>query len=99
SFRVGLNVNGGIAATNSITNRSSSYTDYNIAGISNSPYTEAELRRINELNLLVYDLTLSLEQRQAYQKELEGLQNPKLQGLGPILQNSRVTNSYSVPIT
>ncbi len=99
SFRVGLNVNGGIAATNSITNRSSSYTDYNIAGISNSPYTEAELRRINELNLLIYDLNLTLEERQAYQKELEGLQNPKLQGLGPILKNSRVTNSYSVPIT
>ena len=99
SFRVGLALTGGVQATNSITNRSSSYTDYNIAGVSNSPYTEAELRRINELNLLIYDLNLSLEQRQAYQKELDGLQNPKLHGLGPILQNSRITNSYNVPIT
>jgi hypothetical protein len=99
SFRVGLNLTGAVQTSNSIVNRSSSYTDYNIAGVQNSPYTEAQQRRINELNLLIYDLTLSLEARDAYRKELESLQNPRLQGLGPILQNSIITNSYTVPIT
>jgi hypothetical protein len=99
SFRVGLNLTGGIQANNTVMNRSNSYTEYNIAGVRNSPYTEAEQRRINELNLLIYDLTLSLEQRQAYKDELESLQNPRLKGLSAIMKNSTITNSYSVPIT
>lgn len=98
SFRVGLNVMGGVAVNNTLTGRSTSYSDYNIAGVNNSPYTDEEQRRLNELELLQHDLTLTLEQRQAIKKELDGLRNPML-SFSDALKNGRITNSYSVPIT
>jgi hypothetical protein len=98
SFRVGVNVNGGVAVNNTLTGRSSSYSDYNIAGVNNSPYTDEERRRLNELELLQHDLTLTLEQRQAIKKELTALRNPML-SFADALKNRRITNSYSVPIT
>ncbi len=99
SFRVGIDFTGGIQANNAITNRTTSYTDYNLAGVNNSPYTDAEQRRINELNQMVFDLTLPQDVRNQYQKELDALRNPTLKGLSEILKNARITNSYNVPIT
>ena len=98
TFRVGLNLTGSYRVDNSITNRSSSYTDYNIAGVRNSPYTDAEQKRINELELLQYDLNLTNEERQAVVKELNALKNPTL-SLSEALKRGRMTNSYSLPIT
>lgn len=99
SFRVGMNVNGGYNVTNTITTRNTSYTDYNIAGITNSPYTDEQQRRINELNVLIYDLTISSELRQQYQDELDAMQNPRYKNFKDVLKNGILKNSYSIPIS
>lgn len=98
SFRVGLNLTGAYKVNNQVTTRSSSYTDYNIAGVRNSPYTDEEQKRINELELLQYDLNLTNEERQAVMKELASLRNPTM-SLGQALQNGQFTNSYNLPIS
>jgi hypothetical protein len=102
SFRVGLDVTGAWMVDNTLTNRTSSYTDYNIAGVSNSPFTDAEKRKINDLNLKIRDLSLSIEERNNATKELRQLENPILNfgdDFSLIMRNSQLRNSYSLPIS
>ena len=71
SFRVGLNMSGGYNVTNQNRGRSTSYTDYNIAGISNVPISSEEERRIQELETILLSPNLTTEERVFYQTELD----------------------------
>ncbi len=98
SFRVGLDVSGGVAVTNAISSRSTSYTDYNIAGVDNEPISTVQLKRITELQYLIEDPNLSTEMQNVYRKELAKLQSPVLKDWGDILKNNVLNTSYTVPI-
>jgi hypothetical protein len=99
SFRMGLDITGGYRFTNIISNRSTSYIDYNLAGVSNEPITQQQQRRIQELQNLLMSAGLTEEQRAQYQAELKSLTNPTAQGLMDILNNGVFNTSYSVPIS
>ncbi|MCP9767328.1 LPS-assembly protein LptD [Lacihabitans sp. LS3-19] len=98
SFRVGLDVSGGVAISNAVSSRSTSYTDYNIAGIDNKPLSTTQQRRITELQYLLNDPNVSTDTKAIYQKELEKLQSPVLKDWGDILKNNVINTSYIVPI-
>ena len=98
SFRVGLDVSGGVAVTNQISSRSTSYTDYNIAGVDNKPLSTAQQKRIEDLQNLLNDPNVSTERKNIYQKELDKLQSPVLTDWREILKNNVINTSYNVPI-
>jgi hypothetical protein len=98
SFRVGLDVSGGVAVTNALQNRSTSYTDYNIAGVDNKPLSTGQQRRIEELRNILADPNVSTELKVIYQKELSKLESPVITDFGQILKNNVINTSYSVPI-
>ncbi|UBM58063.1 LPS-assembly protein LptD [Marinilongibacter aquaticus] len=98
SFRVGLNVQGGYKLTNATPSRSTSYTDYNVAGVSNNPLSNTEQQRILELQNYLSQPGLSSEERSVYQKELDALTSPVLTDFQAILDQGEFTTSYSVPI-
>lgn len=98
SFRVGLDVSGGIAVTNGLQNRSTSYTDYNIAGVDNKPLSTGQQRRIEELRNILADPNVSTELKVIYQKELSKLESPVITDFGQILKNNVINTSYNVPI-
>lgn len=99
SFRVGMNINGGYRVNNSVNNRSTSYTDYNIAGVSNEPITNAEEREISELQSFLQLRNISDAERAQAQARLEELTSPVLTDFSKILANSVFNNSFSVPIS
>jgi hypothetical protein len=98
SFRVGLDVSGGVAVTNSVQNRSNTYTDYNIAGVDNKPLSTSQQRRIEQLRNILADPNVSTELKVIYQKELSKLESPVLTDWGQILKNNVINTSYTVPI-
>ncbi|SOE20976.1 hypothetical protein SAMN06298216_1449 [Spirosomataceae bacterium TFI 002] len=98
SFRTGLNVSGGYRVNNSKTTRSTTYTDYNIAGISNTPITNEEEREITEIQNLLQQRNLSDAERAALQDRLAELTSPVLTDFREILDNGIFNNSFSVPI-
>jgi hypothetical protein len=98
SFRVGLDVSGGVAVTNSVQNRSNTYTDYNIAGVDNKPLSTSQQRRIEQLRNILADPNVSTELKVIYQKELSKLESPVLTDWGEILKNNVINTSYTVPI-
>lgn len=98
SFRVGLDVSGGVSVTNALQNRSDSYTDYNIAGVDNKPLSTTQQRRIEEIRNLLADPNVSTELKVIYQKELSKLESPVLTDWGQILKNNVINTSYTVPI-
>ncbi len=98
SFRVGLDVSGGVSVTNALQNRSNSYTDYNIAGVDNKPLSTTQQRRIEEIRNLLADPNVSTELKVIYQKELSKLESPVLTDWGQILKNNVINTSYTVPI-
>ncbi|AWV99234.1 putative LPS assembly protein LptD [Arcticibacterium luteifluviistationis] len=99
SFRVGVSVNGGYTVSNQSSSRSTSYNEYNIAGVSNEPITTEEERRKLELEQLLSLTGLTDEERLVYQEELEALDNPVIEGLSNILNNGVFNTSYNVPIS
>lgn len=99
SFRIGLNINGGYKVTNVRSQRSTSYTDYNIAGVSNTPITTDQERRKLELQNLLRSNGLTAELRQQYQDELDALNDPIVSDFKEVLKNGVFNNSYSVPIS
>ena len=98
SFRVGLDVSGGISVTNALQSRSSSYTDYNIAGVDNKPLSTTQQRRIIELKNILADPNISTETKAIYAKELAKLESPVIRDFGQILKNNVINTSYTVPI-
>ena len=98
SFRIGLDVSGGISVTNALQNRSNTYTDYNIAGVDNKPLSTSQQRRIEELRNILADPNVSTELKAIYQKELSKLESPVLTDWGQILKNNVINTSYTVPI-
>jgi hypothetical protein len=98
SFRVGLDVSGGVSVTNALQNRSDTYTDYNIAGVDNKPLSTTQQRRIEEIRNLLADPNVSTELKVIYQKELSKLESPVLTDWGQILKNNVINTSYTVPI-
>ncbi len=99
SFRVGLDVSGGLKLNNQISTRSTTYTDYNVAGVLNSPVTnEQEREKTRILNLLSRS-GLTTEERASLQAQLKELNNPVLTNLSDILNNSVFNTSYTVPIS
>lgn len=98
SFRVGLDVSGGVSVTNALQSRSNSYTDYNIAGVDNKPLSTTQQRRIEELRNILSDPNVSTELKTIYQKELSKLESPVLTDWGQILKNNVINTSYTVPI-
>ena len=98
SFRVGLNMSGGYNVTNQNRGRSTSYTDYNIAGISNVPISSEEERRIQELETILLSPNLTTEERVFYQTELDELTSPVIKDLQTILNNGIFNSSYNIPI-
>ena len=99
SFRIGLNVNGGYKVTNVSNQRSTNYTDYNVAGVSNTPITTDQERRKLELQNLLSSSGLTAELRQQYQDELDALNDPVIRDLAQVLQNGVFNTSYSIPIS
>lgn len=98
SFRVGLNMNGGYQFTNELRTRSTSYTDYNIAGVSNEPLTNEQEREINEIQTLLFQPGLSEAERAQLEARLAELSNPVITDVRTILENAVYNNSFSVPI-
>ncbi|WP_255078988.1 putative LPS assembly protein LptD [Lacihabitans sp. CCS-44] len=98
SFRVGLDVSGGVSVTNALQSRSNTYTDYNIAGVDNKPLSTTQQRRIEELRNILADPNISTELKVIYQKELSKLESPVLTDWGQILKNNVINTSYTVPI-
>jgi lipopolysaccharide export system protein LptA len=98
SFRVGLNMNGGYSVTNQNSSRSTSYNDYNIAGVSNVPLSNAEERRIQELNTILLSPNLTTTERAFYQAELDDLNSPVIKDFKEVLNNGIFNTSYTVPI-
>ncbi len=99
SFRVGLNVTGGYSVNNSVTNRSTSYTDYNIAGVLNSPITSDQEREKTRLENLLLQRNLTDAERAQYQEQLKELTNPVLSLADALANNGIFNNSYTVPIS
>ncbi len=97
AFRLGLDVSGGFTVNNTIQKRSTSYTDYNIVGVSNNPVTDTEQRELLRLQQLLR-ATSDPEQRAVIQKQIAQLQNPVLTDPAAILRNGVFNTSYSVPI-
>jgi hypothetical protein len=98
SFRVGLSMSGGYSVTNQNRGRSTTYTEYNIAGVSNVPITTGEERRIQELEIILASPNLTDTERTLYQNELDELSSPVLKDLQTILENGIFNTSYNVPI-
>jgi hypothetical protein len=97
AFRVGLDISGGYKVTNTLTKRSTSYTDYNIVGQDNNPVTDAEKREQQRLEQLLRTTT-NEEERAVIQAELKKLLNPVETDFSKIMQNGIFNTSYSVPI-
>lgn len=98
SFRVGMNVTGGYRVDNANTSRSTTYTDYNIAGVSNDPITNEEEREITELQNLLLRTNLSDAERAGYQARLEELTSTTLSFAEAFARNGIINNSFNVPI-
>ncbi|WP_341227828.1 putative LPS assembly protein LptD [uncultured Arcticibacterium sp.] len=99
SFRTGLSVNGGYSVTNQNNTRSTSYNDYNIAGVSNEPISAIEERRKQELEQLLLSNNLTDEERILYEEQLAALDSPVIEGIDNILNNGVFNTSYNVPIS
>jgi hypothetical protein len=99
SFRVGLDVTGGWRVNNAISQITSNYTDYNIAGIDNKPQTNAQERELQRLQTLISNQNLSVEERALYEAQIKKLSNPVIEDFNEILKNSIFNTSYTVPIS
>ena len=97
SFRMGLNVNGGFQVTNQNNTRSTSYTDYNIAGVSNEPISLEEERLKQELETLLLSPNLGEAERASLQEQLNDLNSPTV-SIAQAIQNGVFNTSYNVPI-
>ncbi len=86
SFRVGLDLSGGFKVSNDLTSRtrSTTYTDYNIVGVSNTPLTNEELRR-QSLGLLNNQTVIELKSVEDFKYMFSEL--------------GQFRTSYSVPIS
>ncbi len=84
-FRVGLDIQGGYQTSNNISGltRSTSYTDYQVYGVSNQPLTDAELR----------------EQALGFQSNLNVIELNSLQNLQRVIDLGQFRTTYSVPIS
>jgi hypothetical protein len=97
SFRMGLNVSGGFQVTNQNNTRSTTYTDYNIGGVSNEPISLEEERLKQELETLLLSPNLSEAERASLQEQLNDLNSPTV-SIAEAIQNGVFNTSYNVPI-